>query len=239
MPLSDAWIDFLAGWCSGGVAVIACQPVDTVLTRLQAGQRLVATAATATTTTAAAAASASASANARLLIHQVGLTSLWRGSSAMIGAVPMQNSLLMGGYGLGKRWSSQQDNDDDDKLAAVFVGGCVGGVLQSFLMSPVELLKVHQQVHTEQSALAVGRSVVQSVLEQSSGIWRGLGATMLRDGIPHGVWFVSYEVSKNFLEQKTQTKDVALEGTKGTTNWGIPLASGAFAATVAWVSCDF
>eukprot|EP00977_Amphora_coffeiformis_P027118 scaffold33831_cov69-Amphora_coffeaeformis.AAC.1 len=37
MPLSDAWIDFVAGWCSGAAAVICLQPVDTVLTRWQAG----------------------------------------------------------------------------------------------------------------------------------------------------------------------------------------------------------
>ena len=26
----EAWVDFIAGWCSGAAAVIACQPVDTV-----------------------------------------------------------------------------------------------------------------------------------------------------------------------------------------------------------------
>ncbi|CAB9503136.1 Mitochondrial aspartate-glutamate transporter AGC1 [Seminavis robusta] len=206
MALSDSWIDFLAGWCSGGAAVMACQPVDTVLTRLQAGEKRLVT--------------------ARGLVQNVGMSSLWRGSSAMIGAVPMQNALLMGGYGIGKRW-----NKEEGALTAIFVGGCVGGIAQSFLMSPVELIKVNQQVAMEQSALATGKKVVSVTMIQQKAAWRGLGATLLRDGIPHGVWFVSYEVAKNFLEENSGIKS---DDKAATTNWSIPLVSGAFAATVAW-----
>jgi solute carrier family 25 (mitochondrial carnitine/acylcarnitine transporter), member 20/29 len=190
--------------------------VDTVLTRLQAGQKQLV--------------------SARGLVEHVGVLSLWRGSSAMIGAVPLQNALLMGGYGMGKRWSSGMENADT--LSAIFVGGCVGGVLQSFLMSPVELIKVNQQVHTEQSALAAGKDVVRRTIVKQGAVWRGLTATLLRDGIPHGVWFLSYEVCKNNLEAATSIgngKEDILKTPQGK-NWGIPLVSGAVAATVAWVS---
>ena len=61
----------------------------------------------------------------------------------MIGAVPVQNALLMTGYGAGKRWSDDFGGGDNaSKLMAVFVGGCVGGVLQSFVMSPVSGLEL-------------------------------------------------------------------------------------------------
>jgi solute carrier family 25 (mitochondrial carnitine/acylcarnitine transporter), member 20/29 len=78
----------------------------------------------------------------RGMISNFGVTSLWRGSSPMIGAVPIQNALLMSGYGAGKRWSESdssesRDSNDNDALVGVFVGGCVGGILQSFIMSPV------------------------------------------------------------------------------------------------------
>mmetsp|Transcript_20842 Transcript_20842/g.43506 ORF Transcript_20842/g.43506 Transcript_20842/m.43506 type:complete len:123 (+) Transcript_20842:167-535(+) len=54
----------------------------------------------------------------------------------------------------------------------------------------------------------------------------------MRDGIPHGVWFASYEYAKTELtcyrlrekESKTAEDDIA-----------IPMISGAFAATTAWV----
>ena len=79
----------------------------------------------------------------RGMVSNFGVASLWRGSSAMIGAVPFQNALLMTGYGAGKRWSeSSESSSNSDVLMGVFVGGCVGGVLQSFVMSPVRIVNL-------------------------------------------------------------------------------------------------
>ena len=233
-------VDFVAGWCAGGAAVLACQPLDTVLTRFQAGPRL----ATGTVTT---------------LVQQYGWTALWRGSSCMIGAVPFQNALLMGGYGIGKRWTDGQGLDDDhdadighgiindDYTAAaaaggshgkqkslwskyylgIFCGGCVGGVFQSFLMSPVEMVKVTQQVSLNGTVgAAVSTSVGTNLFRR--GWWsRGLNATLWRDGLPHGVWFVSYEYTKCELGRQLPNVPHHQDVT-------VPLLSGAVAATVAW-----
>jgi solute carrier family 25 carnitine/acylcarnitine transporter 20/29 len=220
MTISEAWVDFIAGWASGGVAVLTCQPVDTVLTRLQAGEALVAGNVNGSSNTIAV--------QTRGLIANAGMASLWRGSSAMISAVPLQNALLMGGYGVGKQWASENSKEEDTStitLVSVFVGGCSGGVIQSFLMSPVELMKVNQQVIGKSAKLA-GRELVKG---WNSSSWRGLNATLLRDGVPHGVWFLSYEWCKTDLLGKR------LKGTTGE-QVTVPLASGAFAATVAWVS---
>ena len=262
--MSEAWVDFLAGWCSGAMAVITCQPVDTVLTRLQAGgsvggvprNLMVATASP----------TSIASLQTQQLISHHGFKALWRGSSAMITAVPMQNALLMGGYGIGKKWAAANDNERRDQnnidsssseptsatsttLMSVFVGGCTGGVVQSFLMSPVELMKVNQQV-LGSSARDAARQLLHGLLSfttrkssptATASSWRGLNATLLRDGIPHGVWFVAYEWCKTELGQRL--KNDSLEGGKNNANSSdyhqqvtVPLVSGAYAATVAWVS---
>mmetsp|Transcript_2861 Transcript_2861/g.7917 ORF Transcript_2861/g.7917 Transcript_2861/m.7917 type:complete len:274 (-) Transcript_2861:233-1054(-) len=197
--ISETSIDFIAGWCSGAVGVLTCQPVDTALTRYQAGV------ATMTQT--------------KTFVRSNGVRALWRGSSAMIGAVPFQNALLMGGYGIGKQYAEGGDN----VLTSVFVGGCVGGIVQSFLMSPVELIKVHQQV-IGQSAKTASLELVRGFWNASS--WRGLTATLWRDGIPHGVWFATYEYSKTTLTEawkETPANQVT-----------VPLVSGGIAATVAW-----
>jgi solute carrier family 25 carnitine/acylcarnitine transporter 20/29 len=138
----------------------------------------------------------------------------------MIGAVPFQNALLMSGYGMGKRLCSEEN-----ALAGAFLGGCTGGVIQSFLMSPVELIKVRQQV--------IGLNALKATTAVTRGLfspfgWKGLGATLLRDGIPHGVWFASYEFAKNYLDQH-------IGGEAHHDSMTIPLMSGAFAATTAWV----
>jgi solute carrier family 25 carnitine/acylcarnitine transporter 20/29 len=146
MPLSDAWIDAAAGWCSGAAAVLAVQPVDTILTRRQAGLKLV--------TISGSSGSMAASLGPT---PTFAITNLWRGAWPMIAAVPFQNALLMGGYGLGLAYTttgigngeshgldpSHKDQPVEPSYAAIFVGGTTGGILQSFLMSPVELVKVN------------------------------------------------------------------------------------------------
>jgi solute carrier family 25 carnitine/acylcarnitine transporter 20/29 len=171
------------------------------------------------------------------MVSNFGIASLWRGSSPMIGAVPVQNALLMMGYGAGKRWSegsspsigtSSSDNNESNILLGVFIGGCTGGVLQSFIMSPVELVKVMQQVTNATAATA---NVVASGIFSLAGTWKGLGATLLRDGIPHGVWFASYEYAKTELGNYRIEKN---GGLKLENDIATPMLSGAFAATTAW-----
>jgi len=71
--------------------------------------------------------------------QQAGLPALWRGASPMIVSVPVQNALLMTGYGFGQRWFGGSDGtapvEDSSlssyskRLGAIFVGGCTGGEL--------------------------------------------------------------------------------------------------------------
>lgn len=201
----------------------------------------------------------------------------------------------MGGYGVGLRYSelyfpkkestsvnnNNNNNNDNSRNSnqqhwmAIFVGGFVGGILQSFVMSPVELIKVSQQCSGQTAGQACrqvwkGLLVVPGVTSASSAVnnnnnnktfaapsttataWRGLGATLLRDGIPHGVWFVSYEMCKDFMtgqlmmmrqRDRQQISAGAANNNNNDTNdiynvgddVRIPLVSGAVAATVAWV----
>ena len=139
-----AWVDFVSGWVSGGVSVLACQPIDTVLTRMQA-KVSIEQSAIGLEKEVATPRSGTVSVNiVRGLVSNFGITSLWRGSSAMIGAVPIQNALLMTGYGYGKRFSESNGSNDGKHsvLTGVFVGGCTGGVFQSFVMSPVRILSL-------------------------------------------------------------------------------------------------
>jgi solute carrier family 25 carnitine/acylcarnitine transporter 20/29 len=95
-------------------------------------------------------------------------------------------------------------------------------------MSPVELIKVKQQV-IGVDLLKTSTQVTRGLLSQAS--WKGLGATLLRDGIPHGVWFASYQACKDVLDAK-------IGGTAHHDNVTVPLTSGAFAATIAWVRME-
>ena len=265
--LSEAYVDFIAGWVSGAVSVLLCQPADTVLTRFQAATTAAARSATASSV-------GNIQASTRQFMEHYGKTALWRGSTGMISAVPFQNALLMGGYGLGKKWIEKEHEDGGDgggnnssstsSLLPIFVGGCTGGIAQSFLMSPVEFIKVQQQVvhpefasptaairqvmmataaagnnTTTVSVATAGNATTRPRLSPSSLSWttRGLSATLLRDGIPHGVWFVAYEYSKRVMTDRTGLAASAFVDHEQTSTYDeliVPITSGAFAATVAW-----
>ena len=116
---------FVAGWVSGVVGLAVTQPIDFLLTKLQSG------------------------ATAQVNKPPNGLLSMWRGSALMFATVPLNNAMLMYGYGAGKRVG---DAYGGESILPVFIGGCTGGFMQSFLQSPVELLKVRLQ-------LAMGKEV--------------------------------------------------------------------------------
>ena len=101
-------------------------------------------------------------------------------------------------------------------------------------MSPVELIKVAQQCSSEGYAMV---SAAQRIVTNRT-ITSGLNATLLRDGIPHGVWFVAYDISKVTLlswYHATPSTTTTATTTVDRVPVSVSLLSGAIAATVAWV----
>jgi Mitochondrial carrier protein len=124
-PQNEWMADFIAGWISGAVSIMACQPIDTILTRLQA-----------TPATAVLVARSDWRLITMDLYRKAGPAALWRGASPVIVAAPLQNALLMGGYGFGSRCFVEQNENVENaslsrakQLSAIFVGGCTGGEL--------------------------------------------------------------------------------------------------------------
>ncbi|CAN0472852.1 unnamed protein product, partial [Ectocarpus sp. 8 AP-2014] len=208
------------------------QPLDSVLVRVQAGT--------------AAGSSSLPAAIRDLLSSGGGARLLWKGAAPMMWSVPAQNALLFAGYGAGLGWCSggRQQDGAPSFLWHVFAGGCAGGFAQSFVMSPVELVKVRLQLEDRVvlSAAAAGTGTggggafalatgVVRTFGLSGLLSTGLGATMGRDVLPHGVWFASYEWCKQEFS--------AREGVKACDNGALSvsaqLASGGIAATTAWL----
>lgn len=98
-------------------------------------------------------------------------------------------------------------------------------------MLQVELVKVTQQVVGESAASAT-INVCRGIFS-SAGAWKGLGATLLRDGVPHGFWFASYEYAKTELSEYRNRSNEG--GSKAPVDdFATPMLAGAFAATTAW-----
>jgi solute carrier family 25 (mitochondrial carnitine/acylcarnitine transporter), member 20/29 len=102
-------------------------------------------------------------------------------------------------------------------------------------MSPVELVKVAQQCSSNKNGYAM-ISAIQSITTNRT-FMSGLNATLLRDGIPHGIWFVAYDVSKVTLMSYRYNNNNVIQTTINVEDnipVSVSLTSGAIAATVAW-----
>ena len=100
--------------------------------------------------------------------------------------MPLQNALLFVGYGYGERVGG---TGEAGSLTPVFVGGCLGGFVQSFVVSPAELLKVRMQLAPTTSGTLDLAAVTYRSIGGTQTLTRGLTATLYRDVLPHGVWF--------------------------------------------------
>ena len=118
--MAENTADFVAGWASGAVATLMTQPVDLVITRLQAG--------TARSISGA--------------ISAEPLTALWRGMGPLLAVQPISNALMFVGYGAGKSYAERNQLSGGSALLPVFLGGCAGGAAQSLAQSPAECRKL-------------------------------------------------------------------------------------------------
>jgi len=216
--------DFVAGWASGVVGLLVTQPIDYVLTRLQSGDATFAGP------------------------QRHGIWAMWRGVTPLVATVPINNAMLMYGYGVGKSWASRESAGSGgiNSMWPIFLGGCAGGFVQSFLQSPVELVKVRLQLAARAEAPSTAALTLSLLRPTGRGIEgtaavspvvppllsKGLLATLLRDVVPHGVWFTSYEWSKRILEQRATT-DTDIEPPQ--LSIMAQLSAGSFAAFAAWI----
>lgn len=214
--MAESIDDFVAGWVSGAVGVALTQPLDYMTTRLQSGKQ-----------------AAFGSGGS--------IRTLFRGVGPLLSTVPLNNALLFYGYGIGVQASVRDaPQGGTASLAPIFIGGCAGGAAQSFLQSPVELVKVRMQLAASGSVPTTSSAVAH--LAQGRLLFsRGLSATLLRDVVPHGIWFATYEWAKRSLSAKAAgSADAGAEGNaaeQSRLSTLAQLSAGATAATVAWIVC--
>ena len=250
----EFFVDAISGWVGGAISTTVVQPVDTILTRVQSvsiplkaasspsGVRVAMTAAA---TTSASVTSTTTTTTTRTVLHSVfrngGYKAFFRGLPAATMVIPLQNMLLFVGYGVGERWSKMMEHKGEDqtsgesrlitgsRLTPVFMGGVCGGIVQSFVVAPFELLKVNQQVRGG-SAKDVAERLTRNSWRNIAVAFRGLGPTVLRDGVPHGVWFASYE----YFKRKCVERQIEQEREEQKLSSVEEMSCGACAGAVAW-----
>ena len=167
----------ISGTAGGMASILAVHPLDTVRTRLQA---------------APAGAYRGAWHCARVTVRREGPLALYKGLAWPLAAQGLYKAVMFGVYGAASR--ALRGGDPARPLAAheVFAAGGVAGGANALVLAPVELVRNRFQV-------AAGRTTLRAVLREAAaagGVYRGLGATLLRDVPGVGAYYAAFEAMR-------------------------------------------
>ncbi|XP_013183138.1 mitochondrial basic amino acids transporter [Amyelois transitella] len=189
-------LDFVAGCIGGCAGIIAGHPLDTLKVHVQSGR-------------------GSPLECTKALLKGGTLASAYRGVRAPLGGVAGLNAIVFGAYG-----NTRRSLPNPDSLTSHVVAGGVGGLLQSFICAPVELVKTRQQLARAADPIPDGAIAGARYVLKTGGfkaLFRGLGITMIRDSPAFAVYFAAYEAMTR--DDKSAAKVFTAGGLAGAVSW--------------------
>ncbi|CAO4373828.1 unnamed protein product [Caenorhabditis nigoni] len=223
--MSDVLLNFIAGGVGGSCTVIVGHPFDTVKVRIQTmarpkpGEKPQFTGALDC---------------AKRTVAKEGFFALYKGMAAPLVGVSPLFAVFFGGCAVGK-WLQQTDPNQEMTFIQNANAGALAGVFTTIVMVPGERIKCLLQVQQAGSAPSGVHydgplDVVKKLYKQGgiASIYRGTGATLLRD-IPASAAYLSvYEYLK---------KKFSGEGAQRTLSPGATLMAGGLAGIANWGVC--
>ncbi|KAA8541807.1 hypothetical protein F0562_022959 [Nyssa sinensis] len=213
--------EFVAGGFGGIAGIFAGHPLDTLRIRQQQSS------------------TGSAISILRNLVTRDGPLALYRGMGPPLATVTLQNAVVFQIYAvLSRAFDSSVPSTDPPSYRGVALGGVGAGAIQSFIITPVELLKIRLQLQTQKHAkpqqadfhkgpLRVARSIFKA--EGLRGIYRGLTVTLIRDAPSHGLYFWTYEYMREQLHPGCRKS--------GQESFKTMLIAGGLAGVSSWICC--
>lgn len=162
-----------------------------------------------------------------------GARGLYKGMGAPLAGVAPIFAISFLGYGVGKKLFGPASSEDF-RVVHYFAAGAFSGIFTTSIMAPGERIKCLLQIQqgVNQPKIYDGPIDCAKKLYKQGGlasIYRGSGATLLRDIPASGLYFLTYEVIKNYITENGK-KDCTILGTifaggsAGIANWvvGMP-----------------
>lgn len=156
----------------------------------------------------------------RKIIAKESVRGLYRGMSSPMAGVAAVNAIVFGVYG-----NIQRNTSDPDSLYSHFLAGTAAGLAQSFICSPMELVKTRLQLQDNLPKGAVKFSgpmqCTRSIWRKEGfrGVFRGLGITAARDMPGFSSYFVSYELMVRSVANPSPFTILMAGGLAGTISW--------------------
>jgi hypothetical protein len=244
------WKNLVAGSVAGVAGLVLCHPLDLVRTRLQTSTRYSGPIDCFTRT-----------------VREEGVRGMYKGMASPLAAQALYKSVIFGAISVAQSGVIAMRPKDYKQvgpypfsISEQFVFGAVAGGINSFVVTPVELVRnrliVQYASSPSPSSVAVSSvqaagvatsattaakphysgpiSLVRSVVADKgiTGMWRGLSSTLTRDVPGVAAWYATNEAVKRAL--------MAQSSSKGAPSAAILLTSGAAAGVAFWtVSMPF
>jgi solute carrier family 25 carnitine/acylcarnitine transporter 20/29 len=191
-----AALDFVAGCVAGTLSILACHPLDTIRIRLQSGQF------------------SSITQCFKSSLKNEGILGLYKGLVPPLVGVSLINASLFGTKSLTHSMlddmdekcapepSSNATQQTQPNLKNLMISGAAAGFASGFLSSPIELLKIRQQLDQRGSSSVKLLPLMRDIVRNSGwlSLFRGLSATLIREIPSFPAYFVTYEYSKMYLQ---------------------------------------
>jgi len=208
---------FLSGGFGGISAVLVGQPFDLIKVRLQTTDGVY----------------KGAFDCFRKAIAKDGIFGLYRGMSTPLAAVTPVFAVSFWSYDLGKKicyFATPNRESQQLSLAEITFAGAFSALPTTLLMAPTERIKVLLQIQGQggEQKYKGPLDVVRQLYKEGGvrSIFRGTGATLLRDGPGSGAYFLAYELTKRALTPPG--------GSASDLNVGSVLVAGGMAGVAMW-----
>lgn len=174
---------------------------------------------------------------AQSIVRDEGFRGLFKGMASPIIGVAVVNSLLFGVYGGLLEYQMQSSPLPEDgsprqpTLLQIFIAGSLSGVVNAFVSSPIELVKIRMQnqgvnaLHPTGDAPVTTPSTINAAskpmgplqctrhiwrTEGLRGVYRGLPVTLIRETPSYGMYFMSYELlCRTLAPEGTDPKELS------------------------------
>jgi hypothetical protein len=84
-------------------------------------------------------------------------------------------------------------------IGCVFWGGVYSGAITTALTTPINLIKIQQQVVCDMSVFQCAYSIINKY--GILGLYHGYNITLIGDSFGRGIYFAAYEISKKYLNE--------------------------------------
>ena len=201
--------DLLAGSLAGVANVVSGHPLDTVKVRMQMLE-------------------VGFLKCMKSMVAQEGPLSFYKGVEYPLYSVPIVNAVVFAAYESAKKMMGIK-RDQELTLAQGLVAGAWAGFVNCIVVTPVELIKIHQQMEgigkrgRQTSAWEITKKIYGA--DGIRGLYKANGITILRETFGWAARFASYETARVILNNKFESLSVVND-----------FIAGGFSGLVAWVA---